>query len=308
MQNQTNGPPQRVLHPRLGLGQVSVSLGAPRMPQTYIITTPKQDPKKSATKRKDASLDPTQGLPRMQNHQCELVLMVAQKIWDFLVHFNFTILMSYFWTMHQGKNGHCHSATTDWVLNHRIHAGAHRRVVFQRFCSCCLVLHVANLVLGSQSGPVLYALWMFYHSIRLFCVWASKEERKSLFNFVRHRAALVLFVFSNMARKVLDFQGLLLGAFFVPVFPIFGHKTWILSKGQKHTSDSNHLCPLLWRPVARIFFMEWSGNTSAKTEFEQLFYSIFHVQASGGLGEARSASNANKLASSWAPKQHPKKW
>ena len=80
MQNQTNGPPQRVLHPRLGLGQVSVSLGAPRMPQTYIITTPKQDPKKSATKRKDASLDPTQGLPRMQNHQCELVLMVAQKI------------------------------------------------------------------------------------------------------------------------------------------------------------------------------------------------------------------------------------
>ena len=47
----------------------------------------------------------------------------------------------------------------------------------------------------------------------------------------------VWLIFSNMARKVVDFQGLLLGAFFVPVFgpdlltcaarvPIFGPTIW----------------------------------------------------------------------------------
>ena len=45
---------------------------------------------------------------------------------------------------------------------HGAYAGAHRRVVF-RFskgfiASHCLVLQVANLVLGSQFGPVLCAL------------------------------------------------------------------------------------------------------------------------------------------------------
>ena len=41
--------------------------------------------------------------------------------------------------MHQGKHGHCHSATIDWVLNgprpdsgHGAYAGAHRRVVFEK--------------------------------------------------------------------------------------------------------------------------------------------------------------------------------
>ena len=56
-------------------------------------------------------------------------------------------------------------------------------------------------------------------------------------------AACVADFFSNMARKVVDFQGLLLGAFFVPVFgpglltcaarvPIFGPKIWTPSRGQ----------------------------------------------------------------------------
>ena len=60
--------------------------------------------------------------------------------------------------------------------------------------------------------------------------------------------ACVADFFSNMARKVVDFQGLLLGAFFVPVFgpglltcaarvPIFGPKIWTPSRGQKHNSD-----------------------------------------------------------------------
>ena len=80
-------------------------------------------------------------------------------------------------------------------------------------------------------------------------------------------AACVADFFSNMARKVVDFQALLLGAFFVPVFgpglltcaarvPIFGPKIWTPSRGQKHNSDCNYLCPLLWRPVALEL---WSG-------------------------------------------------
>ena len=80
--------------------------------------------------------------------------------------------------------------------------------------------------------------------------------------------ACVADFFPNMARKVVDFQGLLLGAFFVPVFgpglltcaarvPIFGPKIWTPSRGQKHNSDCNYLCPLLWRPVALEL---WSGS------------------------------------------------
>ena len=60
-----------------------------------------------------------------------------------------------------------------------------------------------------------------------------------------------LIFFPNMARKVVDFQGLLLGAFFVPVFgpglltcaarvPVFGPKIWTPSRGQKHNSDCNY--------------------------------------------------------------------
>ena len=77
-----------------------------------------------------------------------------------------------------------------------------------------------------------------------------------------------LIFFSNMARKVVDFQGLLLGAFFVPVFgpglltcaarvPIFGPQIWTPSRAQKHNSDCNYLCPLLCRPVALEL---WSGS------------------------------------------------
>ena len=79
---------------------------------------------------------------------------------------------------------------------------------------------------------------------------------------------LVWLIFSNMARKVVNFQGLLLGAFFMPVFgpglltcaarvPIFGPKIRTPSRGQKHNSDCNYLCPLLWRPVALEL---WSGS------------------------------------------------
>ena len=128
------------------------------------------------------------------------------------------------------------------------------------------------------------------YSIRLFCVWASRRQESLCSSLVRHRAAwnhqrtpfqqrlgaqmgtvfgaCVADFFSNMARKVVDFQGLLLGAFFVPVFapglltcaarvPIFGPKIWTPSRGQKHNSDSNYLCPLLWRPVALEL---WSGS------------------------------------------------
>ena len=131
---------------------------------------------------------------------------------------------------------------------------------------------------------------MFCHSIRLFCVWASRRQESPCSSLVRHRAAwnhqrtpfqqrlgaqmgtvfaaCVADFFSNMARKVVDFQGLLLGAFFVPVFgpglltcaarvPIFGPKIWTPSRGQKHNSDCNYLCPLLWRPVALEL---WSGS------------------------------------------------
>ena len=74
--------------------------------------------------------------------------------------------------------------------------------------------------------------------------------------------------FSNMARKVVDFQGLLLGAFLVPIFgpglltcatrvPISGPKIWTPSRGQKFNSDCNYLCPLLWRPVVLEL---WSGS------------------------------------------------
>ena len=131
---------------------------------------------------------------------------------------------------------------------------------------------------------------MFCHSIRLFCVWESRRQESPCSSLVRHRAAwnhqrtpfqqrlgaqmgtvfgaCVADFFSNMARKVVDFQGLLLGAFFVPVFgpglltcasrvPIFGPKIWTPSRGQKHNSDCNYLCPLLWRPVALEL---WSGS------------------------------------------------
>ena len=131
---------------------------------------------------------------------------------------------------------------------------------------------------------------MFCHSIRLFCVWASRRQESPCSSLVRHRAAwnhqrtpfqqrlgaqmgtvfaaCVADIFSNMARKVVDFQGLLLGAFFVPVFgpglltraarvPIFGPKIRTPSRGQKHNSECNYLCPLLWRPVALEL---WSGS------------------------------------------------
>ena len=76
---------------------------------------------------------------------------------------------------------------------------------------------------------------MFCHSIRIFCVWAGRRPlfkscqargtiRGRLLNrgLVRKMgtvfAVCVADFFSNMARKVIDFQSLLLGAFFMPVF------------------------------------------------------------------------------------------
>ena len=121
-------------------------------------------------------------------------------------------------------------------------------------------------------------------------LWASRRQESPWSSLVRHRAAwnhqrtpfqqrlgaqmgtffaaCVADFFSNMARKVVDFQGLLLGAFFVPVFgpglltcaarvPIFGPKIWTPSRGQKQNSDCNYMCPLLWRPVALEL---WSGS------------------------------------------------
>ena len=105
---------------------------------------------------------------------------------------------------------------------------------------------------------------MFCHSIRL-CGQAEGKKvlgqvlsgtaprgtiRGRLFNrgLVPKWARFLLLVwpifFSNMARKVVDFQGLLLGAFFVPVFgpgllmcaarvPILGPKYRTPSRGQK---------------------------------------------------------------------------
>ena len=169
------------------------------------------------------------------------------------------------------------------------------KVIFPSFfkgfvASHCLVLQIANLVLGLQFGPVLCALWMFCHTIRLFCVGQAEGKkvlvqvlsgtaprgtiRGRFFNrgLVRKWTRFLLLVwlifFSNMARKVVDFQGLLLGAFFMPVFgpglltcaarvPIFGPKIRTPSKGQKHNSDCKYLCPLLWRPVALEL---WSGS------------------------------------------------
>ena len=65
-------------------------------------------------------------------------------------------------------------------------------------------------------------------------------------------AACVADFFSNMARKVVDFQGLLLGAFFVPVFgpglltcaatvPILGPK-YGLQVGAKNTILTAIIC------------------------------------------------------------------
>ena len=150
---------------------------------------------------------------------------------------------------------------------------------------------------------------MFCHSIRLFCVWASRRQESPRSSLVRHRAAwnhqrtpfqqrlgaqmgtvfaaCVADFFSNMARKVMDFQGLLLGAFFVPVFgpglltcadrvPIFGPKIRTPSRGQKHNSDCNYLCPLLWRPVAldlERFHECLLSGASAETRQDQVTHS-----------------------------------
>ena len=86
------------------------------------------------------------GLPRMQNHKVKVGFFWLLKRLNYF----FGQLQLYdsgvaFWTMHQGKHGHCDSATKDWVLNHRMrsrpdsghgaYAGAHRRVVLGRTAS-----------------------------------------------------------------------------------------------------------------------------------------------------------------------------
>ena len=115
--------------------------------------------------------------------------------------------------------------------------------------SHCLVLQIANLVLGSHFGPVLYALWMFCHSIRLFCVWASRRQESPCSSLVRHRAAwnhqrtpfqqrlgaqmgtvfaaCVAVLFSNMARFWVRFSCPFLGQAYWRVqleYPFLGPK------------------------------------------------------------------------------------
>ena len=147
-------------------------------------------------------------------------------------------------------------------------------------------------------------------------MWASRRQESPCSSLVRHSAAwnhqwtpfqqrlgaqmgtvlllVWLIVFSNMVRKVVDFQGLLLGAFFVPVFglglltcaakvPISGPKIWTPSRGQKHNSHCNYLCPLLWRPVALEL---WSGSMNVcwvvlprKTRQDQVTHSEVKQQA-----------------------------
>ena len=82
--------------------------------------------------------------------------------------------------MHQGKHGHCHSATIDWVLitacaprpdlGHGAYAGAYRRVVFQKAnCEPCF---------GSQFGPVCVP---FECSVIVSASVGKQKARKSLF-------------------------------------------------------------------------------------------------------------------------------
>ena len=61
------------------------------------------------------------GLPRMQNHKVKVGFFWLLKRLNYF----FGQLQLYdsgvaFWTMHQGKHGHCDSATKDWALNHRM--------------------------------------------------------------------------------------------------------------------------------------------------------------------------------------------
>ena len=129
---------------------------------------------------------------------------------------------------------------------------------FKRFC--CLALPGAPKLRTLFWGRSLAPFCVSFHSIRLFCAVGKQKARKSLvqvlsgtaprgtirgrlFNrglvpkWARFLLLVWLIFFSNMARKVVDFQGLLLGAFFVPVFgpglltcaarvPVFGPKIW----------------------------------------------------------------------------------
>ena len=131
---------------------------------------------------------------------------------------------------------------------------------------------------------------MFCHSIRLFCVWASRRQESPCSSLVRHRAAwnhqgtpfqqrlgaqmgtvfaaCVADFFKKHGAKSCGFSGLAFGCVFRARFwarlidvcsqsTHFWPKIRTPSRGQKHNSDCNYLCPLLWRPVALEL---WSGS------------------------------------------------
>ena len=172
---------------------------------------------------------------------------------------------------------------------HGAYARAHRRVVFQNlllpriaWCSklrtlfwgrslapfCvpfeCSVIVSASSSCGQAEGKKVL--------VQVLSGTAPRGTiRERLFNrglVPKRSCCLCGGFFFQTWRKVVDFQGLLLGAFFVPVFgpglltcaakvPISGPKIWTRSRGPKTQFSLHYLCPLLWRPVALEL---WSGS------------------------------------------------
>ena len=109
---------------------------------------------------------------------------------------------------------------------------------------------------------------MFCHSIRLFCVWASRRQESLCSILVRHCGTirgrlfnrglvpksarflvLVWLIFFKHGAQSCGFSGLASGCVFRARFwarfidarvPIFGPKMWTPSRGEKHNSDSNY--------------------------------------------------------------------
>ena len=107
-----------------------------------------------------------------------------------------------FWTMHQGKHGHCHSAIIDCVLDHRM-----------RFL---------DQIQDTELMPVPSAC-RFSKALLPRIAWCSKLQtlfcgQRTPFHrgLVRKWARFLLLIFCQAWRKVVDFQGLLWGAFSCP--------------------------------------------------------------------------------------------
>ena len=180
----------------------------------------------------------------------------------------------------------------------------------------CFVIVSASSACGKAEGKKVFVQVLSGTALR-------GTIRGRLFNrglvpkWARFLVLVWLIFFSNMARKVVDFQGLLLGAFFVPVFgpglltyaarvPIFRPKIWTPSRGQKHNSDCNYLCPLLWRPVALEL---WSGSMNVcwvvlprKTWQDQVTHSRRMKSSSKQI--CAHAEEADTIAERW---QGPKR-